>query len=680
MAISPLGHLGNSLRRKLMRISGQSRPRRRNRPSARRLEVEQLEDRMLLNASPAGPEFLVNTFNLDNQQTFFESPQAVAMDTDGDFVVSWSSLGQDGDDWGIYGQRYNAAGVAQGIEFQVNTYTTDEQRYSAVAMDAAGNFVITWSSRDQDGADWGIYGQRYNAAGVPQRGEFRVNTTATRRQELATVAMDSDGDFVVVWSGNGPGDGSGVFAQRYDAAGVPQAGEFRVNDTTVGIQQHARVAMDDAGNFVVTWSSNAQDGGGWGIYAQRYNAAGEPQGGEFLVNSNTAGNQQYSTVAMESDGDFVVSWSSNGQDGGGWGVYAQRYNAAGLLQGGEFRVNTTTTGNQQYSSVAMDADGDFVVSWSSLNQDGDLWGVYAQQYSAAGVPQGSEFLVNTTTAGTQRHSSLAGGAAGDFVVVWSGNGPGDGDQDGMFGQRYEADVSVTNNDGDDDNDTSALTVNPTSGLVTTETGSMATFTVVLESAPTGGVTVALSSSYTTEGTVAPVSLSFTAEKWSVAQTVKVIEVEDLHYSGLGETKVSETDDGTAQPEQVASVVRNSTALTNSVANNTAGNSTDPAPLIDAVLELEGAIIALKSEFLWDQLSKATDQINSSDTFALQDAAMAAGVGAVVSTGYVIWTTRAGSALVSALPSMPLWSQFDPLEVLKLREKKFRRRASPTRKR
>ena len=48
--------------------------------------------------------------------------------------------------------------------------------------------------------------------------------------------------------------------------------------------------------------------------------------------------------------------------------------------GGEFRVNTYTTGDQHYPSVATDADGDFVVGWSSSSQDGSGWGVYAQRY------------------------------------------------------------------------------------------------------------------------------------------------------------------------------------------------------------------------------------------------------------------------------------------------------------
>ena len=50
-----------------------------------------------------------------------------------------------------------------------------------------------------------------------------------------------------------------------------------------------------------------------------------------------------------------------------------------------------------------------------------------------------------------------------------------------------------------DDDTAGVTVTPTSGLVTTEAGGTASFTVVLESEPVADVTISLSSSDTTEG-------------------------------------------------------------------------------------------------------------------------------------------------------------------------------------
>ena len=90
-----------------------------------------------------------------------------------------------------------------------------------------------------------------------------------------------------------------------------------------------------------------------------------------------------------------------------------------------------------------------------------------------------------------------------------------------------ADVSVTNRD----NDVAGITVTPISGLVTTEAGGSDTFTVVLANQPSADVTIALSSSDTTEGTVSPVSLTFTAGNWNTGQTVTVTGVDDTDVDG-----------------------------------------------------------------------------------------------------------------------------------------------------
>src|SRR5690606_8741156 len=82
--------------------------------------------------------------------------------------------------------------------------------------------------------------------------------------------------------------------------------------------------------------------------------------------------------------------------------------------------------------------------------------------------------------------------------------------DANYSGLNPADVSVTNTD----NDTAGITVTPTSGLVTSEAGATATFTVVLNTQPTANVTIGVSSSDTTEGTVSPAALTFTTANWS----------------------------------------------------------------------------------------------------------------------------------------------------------------------
>ena len=129
---------------------------------------------------------------------------------------------------------------------------------------------------------------------------------------------------------------------------------------------------------------------------------------QTLRGSHTA-HASLSAYAMDADGDFVVTWGNSFG-----GIFARTYSRDG--QPGQ--LIQVSTGQDYWSSVAMDADGDFVVTWSSLGQDGSFNGIYAQRYSAAGVPQGAEFRVNTYTTDTQRVPAVGMDASGDFVIAF----------------------------------------------------------------------------------------------------------------------------------------------------------------------------------------------------------------------------------------------------------------------
>ena len=106
--------------------------------------------------------------------------------------------------------------------------------------------------------------------------------------------------------------------------------------------------------------------------------------GEFRVNTTTLGDQSQSTVTALSDGGFVVTWTSVGQDGSGCGVYGQRYSSTGEAVGSEFQVNTATLHDQIAPMVAALPNGGFVVTWTSEGQDGPLYGVYGTNYGVYG--------------------------------------------------------------------------------------------------------------------------------------------------------------------------------------------------------------------------------------------------------------------------------------------------------
>ena len=389
---------------------------------------------------PVGPEFQVNTYTTNRQDNV-----AIARSRNGtDFIVVWSSDGQDGSSGGVFGQRYTFfGGTPIGPEFRVNTQTTNTQRRPAVVIDDGGNFVVVWESGGQDGSSYGVFGQRFASTGAPLGPEFRVNTYTTLQQGYPAVALGGNGDFIVVWNSNGPdGQDYGVFGQRYAASGVPLGTEFQINTYTTGYQAHPAIARFAGGppstEFMVVWTSYGQDGSSAGVFGQLFAASGIPSGSEFRVNTFTTGHQGGASIDAGFS-SFVVVWSSLGQDGSDRGVFGQRY-SGGFPSGSEFRVNTTTTGYQGGASVASDGGGHFVVVWSGDGQDGSSTGVFGQRYFSGAVPDGPEFRVNTYTTGAQELPAVAAdigtlGPGGRFVVAWRSYGQ-DGASHGVFGQRF----------------------------------------------------------------------------------------------------------------------------------------------------------------------------------------------------------------------------------------------------
>ena len=215
---------------------------------------------------PMGPEFRVNTTTAGGQR--FPS---IAANLAGNFLVVWESEGQEsGSSFGVFGQRYLGSGVPGGAEFRVNTFTPQNQ-IGATVTATLSNFVVMWQSYGQDGSNYGVFGQRYSSNGVALGPEFRANTFGLGYQSGPGLAADANGDFVVVWESAGQdGSGAGIFGQRYASSGLPLGAEFRVNTFTTNGQKRAVAASSLSANFVVVWQSDLQDGSSYGVFGQRY--------------------------------------------------------------------------------------------------------------------------------------------------------------------------------------------------------------------------------------------------------------------------------------------------------------------------------------------------------------------------------------------------------------------------
>jgi hypothetical protein len=337
-----------------------------------------------------GQEFQANTFTANSQMS-----ASVTGLKNGEFAVVWESQEQDGSFTGIFGQVFSADAALLGSEFQANTFTNFPQSIPDSCALPNGGFTSVWQSglsytvsktKTQDGSGNGVYAQRLNWQGSPVGGEFRANTTTLHDQRSPAAASEWGSDrFVIVWSNNGgkDGSGSGIYGQEYTPTGGKLGSEFQINTYTNGDQWVPCVAMSSDGKSTAVWDSSGQDGDSFGVFGQTLTASGAKEGVEFQVNSYSTGSQMRPTIARHNDGRFVVAWQGAGL-GDASGVYMQRFDATGAKVGDETLVHSYTGGIQGEASVAVLTDGNFIVVWSSADQDGDKYGIFAQRFDKDG--------------------------------------------------------------------------------------------------------------------------------------------------------------------------------------------------------------------------------------------------------------------------------------------------------
>ena len=269
---------------------------------------------------------------------------------------------------------------------------------------------------------------------------FQVNTYTDGDQVWPVVAANDGGRFVVVWHSTWlyeprptqDGDGYGLFGQVFDASGTRIGTEFRVNQTTAGSQEEPAVAMDEDGGFVVVWrSSSSQPPYASQIFGRRFDPTGAPRGDEFAVSDAAPPDRDYHpAIAQDGEGRFAVAWTRvNGEPDS---VFARFFDAAGAGLGPAFEV---TVGEREYGSypaVAVD-DGGFTVIHPSVEYPTDPQRegmLLARRFTLSGEPAGTAEVDVPPGFGAQFPEAASRPEIGS-VVVW---------QDGLhiFGRRLDA--------------------------------------------------------------------------------------------------------------------------------------------------------------------------------------------------------------------------------------------------
>ncbi|MES2204717.1 MAG: hypothetical protein V4496_05795, partial [Pseudomonadota bacterium] len=324
-------------------------------------------------------------------------------------------------------------------KFRVSQVIDDNQLYSSIITLLNGDFVIAWASNVDDGTH-AICAQMYNADGSNKGEPIQVNafTISDYQWHNPSIAALMDGGFVVSWSNKGPNYSTdySVYVQRYNATGSPIGTQTQVNTHTAMDQDYTSIAALADGGFVVSWTSDAQDGSGAGIAAQRYDVNGNKNGTEIPVNTETNNHQFESSVAALADGGFVVIWANFQNDFTG-GIKGQQFNADGSKRNAEFQINDYSA-NSTFAPfsprIKSLPEGGFVACWYNMGFDsagyGHAYGIDAQIYTSGGSKRGP-VLQESTSAWDPSISVLSDGG---FVIGWSSDR-------GLMGQMFQVDGS-----------------------------------------------------------------------------------------------------------------------------------------------------------------------------------------------------------------------------------------------
>jgi VCBS repeat-containing protein len=377
-----------------------------------------------------GSSFQINTYTAGHQLPVSDGITATLVD--GTIVVVWESENQDGSGLGVFGQRISVDGNKIGGEFQINAFSSGDQRGARVTALDDGGFLVTWNSQGQDGGSGtGVFAQRYNAATQKVGAEFLVHDYVDGAQEFGVPVTLNNGQILVVWqSFLQDGSGNGVYGRIFDASGAAATGELLINGTTAGNQSHAKVAAFEDGGFVVVWKSG--DGGNPVIMARLFDEAGSPRGSEFRIDTAAATARDNPSVAVLADGGFIVTWDAHGVDGSGSSARARRYDADGDPVGAEFQLSTFTAGDQFGGNGVALQDGSFLMAWTSVGQDGVGGGVFGQRFAADGSRVGAEFQITPNDPYYQGINELQTLPNGHVLTVYSSYGQ-DGSGGGVFG-------------------------------------------------------------------------------------------------------------------------------------------------------------------------------------------------------------------------------------------------------
>jgi hypothetical protein len=356
--------------------------------------------------------------------------------------------------------------VPQGGEFSILGAMPGDQVWPSISLlPSAG--VISWQDNVVDKHGLGIGGSMLGPSFAAER-IFIANKTVTGDQLYPKVQLLANNNAIFVWQ-SGVGAIPGIYARlatgtvkKAEAYGTNFfSGDIRVNTYIKDQVADPAVAALPDGSAIIVWSSYGEDGSMWGIFARKLSAKGAASPAKDIqINQVSQYNQRKPAVATLANGNYVVAWASEQERSyNSVDIYARVFTAEGAPVTDEIAVNSATN-YCDTPDVAPLTDGGFTVVWGQKDSMvvTNSWDVWGRAFSASGAPEVADFIINSHLFGDQYRPKIAAGPTGS-LVVWTSMGQ-DGSREGVFGRFLQSGTAVAGSEMQINTTTVSMQIHP----------------------------------------------------------------------------------------------------------------------------------------------------------------------------------------------------------------------------
>jgi mRNA-degrading endonuclease HigB of HigAB toxin-antitoxin module len=372
------------------------------------------------------PADLTDKINPDVQHA--DIPQ-VAMDNNGNAIIVWEQY--NGSVYQIFKSEYRNGTWTHPEDVADNISPDEEYAYNPqVAMDDNGNAIIVWMQ--SDGSNDQIFKSEYKNSTWTHPENLSDNISPDGQAAYdPQVAMDNNGNAIIVWK-QSDGSNRQIFKSEYRNSTWTHPENLSDNISSDGGRaEHPQVAMDNDGNAIIVWFQEVE--AVYQVFMSQYlnNTWTHPSDLNDNISPDGQEAQSYQ-VAMDDNGNAIIVWSqSNGTDSQ---IFKSEYRDSTWTHPSGLNDNISPDGQgAELAQVAMDNGGNAIIVWMQL--DGSNWQIFKSEYrdSVWTHPTGLNDNISPDGQDTLEYPKVAMDNNGNAIIVWTQS---DGSNWQMFKSEY----------------------------------------------------------------------------------------------------------------------------------------------------------------------------------------------------------------------------------------------------